>query len=106
MSRRDDAIVAWHEVPGTAQIKEPSRRVRYDSCRCAHRFDMAHISTRNTSAIGWPDHTVPYGTVHSRDPFPGTLCLATIAVVPTGRGPTGGLSSFKCPNSTPRLNPG
>ena len=34
MSRRDDAIVAWHEVPGRAPSpKEPSRRVRYDSCR-------------------------------------------------------------------------
>jgi hypothetical protein len=27
-SRRDGAIVAWHEVPGTARPKEPSRRVR------------------------------------------------------------------------------
>jgi CsoR family transcriptional regulator, copper-sensing transcriptional repressor len=25
-----------------------------------------------------PDHTVPYGTVHSRDTVPGTSCLATI----------------------------
>jgi hypothetical protein len=31
-----------------------------------------------------PDHTVPYGTVFSRDAFPGTSCLATIGVVPTG----------------------
>jgi hypothetical protein len=31
-----------------------------------------------------PDHTVPYGTVLSRDAFPGTSCQATIGVVPTG----------------------
>jgi hypothetical protein len=29
-SRRDGAIVAWHEVPGKCPSKEPSRRVRYD----------------------------------------------------------------------------
>src|SRR5580704_10244967 len=38
LSRRDGAIVAWHEVPGKTPPKEPSRRVGYDSCRCAHRF--------------------------------------------------------------------
>jgi hypothetical protein len=32
-----------------------------------------------------PDHTVPCGTVLSRDAFPGTSCQATIGVVPTGR---------------------
>jgi hypothetical protein len=32
-----------------------------------------------------PDHTVPYGTVLSRDAFPGTSCQVTIDVVPTGR---------------------
>src|SRR5271165_3267476 len=32
-----------------------------------------------------PDHAVPYGTVLSRDAFPGTSCQATIGVVPTGR---------------------
>jgi hypothetical protein len=73
-------IVAWHEVPGTwnSANPKPSRRVRYDSCRYAHRFDMAPISTRNTSGIGCADHTVPYGTALSRDTFPGTSCLATI----------------------------
>src|SRR5580704_17757642 len=40
MSRRDGVIVAWHEVPGkNATPKEPSRRVRSDSRRCAHRFE-------------------------------------------------------------------
>jgi hypothetical protein len=39
-SQRDSMIVAWHEVPGTAPPqKEPSRRVRYDSYRCARRFE-------------------------------------------------------------------
>ena len=38
-SQRDSMIVARHEVPGTAPTaKEPSRRVRYDLCRSAHRF--------------------------------------------------------------------
>ncbi|HKM59137.1 MAG TPA: hypothetical protein VJX28_10330, partial [Chthoniobacterales bacterium] len=32
-----------------------------------------------------PDHTVPYGTILSRDAVPGTSCQATIGVVPTGR---------------------
>ena len=32
-----------------------------------------------------PDHTVPYGTVLSREAFPGTSCQATIGVVPPGR---------------------
>ncbi|MEA3146640.1 MAG: hypothetical protein QOI53_2169, partial [Verrucomicrobiota bacterium] len=30
MSRRDGAIVAWHEVPGTCHPNEPSRRARCD----------------------------------------------------------------------------
>src|SRR4029077_19741837 len=41
--------------------------------------NTAHISTRNTSGISCaaaPDHTVPYGTVLSRDAFPGTSCQA------------------------------
>jgi hypothetical protein len=57
MSRRDGAIVAWHEVPGTAPPqKEPSRRVWCDSRRFGHRFD------------DWSDEI-----------------SATIGVVPTGR---------------------
>ena len=69
-----------------ATPKEPSRRVRCDSCRCAHRFDdwSDEISNRKTKtktetetrrtcgreiALGLaaPDHTVPYGTVLWRD---------------------------------------
>jgi hypothetical protein len=168
-----------------ATPKEPSRRVRYDSCRCAHRFEdwreeisnavsvsriemirkciggvlhhvrhivtlrtrlavakavqlindgssvwiqqrfpnlrsfawqpySASISRRHAPLLGAadrtssdtnllrvfrlpketrrefrreipvgspaPDHTVPYGTVLSRDAFPGTSCLATISL--------------------------
>ena len=33
------------------------------------------------------DRPVPYGTVLSRDAFPGTSCQATIGVVPPGRDP-------------------
>src|ERR1700730_4979616 len=50
MSRRDGAIVAWHEVPGTAPPQKPSRRVRCDSCRCAHRFDDWSIGARNSES--------------------------------------------------------
>ena len=40
MSRRDGAIVAWHEVPGILRPpNQPSRRVRCDWRRRAHRFD-------------------------------------------------------------------
>ena len=40
LSRRDGAIVAWHEVPGILPPpNQPSRRVRCDWRRCAHRFD-------------------------------------------------------------------
>jgi hypothetical protein len=67
--RRDGAIVAWHEVPSEAPPKEPSRRVRSNSCRCAPILELAA-----------PDHTVPYGTVPSMDAFPGTSCQATIVL--------------------------
>jgi hypothetical protein len=73
---RSQARSAWNE----RQPKEPSRKVRYDSCRDAHRFDMAPISTRNTSGIGCARSYRTYGTVLSRDPFPGTSCLATIVL--------------------------
>ena len=44
MSRRDDATVAWHEVPGErATPKDPSRRVRCDSCRCTHESDRERL---------------------------------------------------------------
>ena len=46
-------IVAWHEVPGKASSKEPSRRVRYDraplipgiSCQNVGRVSLGRLST-------------------------------------------------------------
>jgi hypothetical protein len=103
---RSQARSAWE----SATPKEPSRRVRCDSRRCAHRFDDYFWPTRQFLSMAntfWclktrrrfrreiplglaaPDQTVPYGTVLSRDAFPGTSCQATIGVVPTGRCPFG-----------------
>jgi hypothetical protein len=57
MSRRDCAIVAWREVPGTAPPpKEPSRRVRGDSCRCA-RLDVAKaVQSTKEGSSAWIHH--------------------------------------------------
>ena len=55
-SRRDGAIVAWHEVPGNATPKRPSRRVR---CEVSRRFRKLSM-TRNTSGISFP--IIPYPT--------------------------------------------
>jgi hypothetical protein len=55
---------AWHEVPGNSTTL--FRKGQYG----------AHLTTRNTSGIATPDHTVPYGTVLSLDAFPGTSCQA------------------------------
>src|SRR5580700_10717786 len=108
MSRRDGAIEAWHEVPGTAPPQK-SRPVGYGLIRAGVRTDSmigvtvfrartssdTNLSRRVFSLpkkhgaqfdeLAAPDHTVPYGTVPSRDAFPGTSCQATIGVVPTGR---------------------
>jgi hypothetical protein len=81
------ALRAGTKCLGQRHPNEPSRRVRCDSCRCAaRRFDdwsdeISNPKTENiTLSVGFaaPDHTVPYGTVLSRDAFPGTSCLATI----------------------------
>jgi hypothetical protein len=54
---------------------------------CAVYFHLAflkNLKTRHTFrgetrlGLAAPDHTVPYGTVLSRDAFPGTSCQATI----------------------------
>ncbi len=67
--------------------EEPSRRVRYDPRRPAHRFDDwndeilirgTHLRREIPLGLAVPDHTVPYGTVLSVDDFPGTSCQATI----------------------------
>src|ERR1700735_1328756 len=89
LSRRDSAIVAWHEVPGNRRPKEPSRRVRSDPRRYAHGFDAwsgqpslkKHGAPfrRKTSGIrSAPNHTVHYRTVLWGGAVPGTSCQATI----------------------------
>ena len=53
MSRWDGAIVAWHEVPGTAPPQK-NRPVGYGVIRrCAHRFDdwSDEISNTKTEKI-------------------------------------------------------
>jgi hypothetical protein len=64
-------------------VEGPARRKRRISSK------MRLIFAPFTSGISCADHTVPYGTVLSRDAFPGTSCQATIGVVPTGRRPFG-----------------
>jgi hypothetical protein len=103
MSRRDDPIVAWHEVPGTRQPKEPSRGVRYGSCRW--RTDSTWRTFPREIPLELAAPIIPYPTGRS---IRGTLSQALRAwlVVPTGRGPAGGLSPFKCPNSRFSVYPG
>ncbi|HEV3064994.1 MAG TPA: hypothetical protein VGX93_06620 [Chthoniobacterales bacterium] len=53
MSRRDGAIVAWHEVPGTAPPQK-SRPVGYGVIRAGVRTDsMMREKMRDRSIIGW-----------------------------------------------------
>jgi hypothetical protein len=89
MSRRDDAIVAWHEVPGTEQ-PERSRPVGYGLIRAGVRrsddWGDENFEEKHLWDLAAPDHTVPSGTVLLRDAFPGTACQVTIGVVPTGHG--------------------
>jgi hypothetical protein len=53
--------------------------VRADSMIGVTKFQMRRLKTFTLGVgLAAPDHTVPYGTVLSRDAFPGTSCLATI----------------------------
>ena len=53
--------------------------VRADSMIGLTKFQIRRLKTFTLSVgLAAPDHTVPYGTVLSRDAFPGTSCLATI----------------------------
>jgi hypothetical protein len=45
-SRRDPPIVAWHEVPGKASSKEPSRRVRYDRAQLVPVSDVVRAAAQ------------------------------------------------------------
>jgi hypothetical protein len=67
----DGAIVAWHEVPGTAPPKKPSRRVRSDSGMRAHAVsnpinELSRAPVRPD--IGCPGHspTIPKGSDHQQ----------------------------------------
>ena len=53
MSRRDGAIVTWHEVPGTAPPKVPSPYGNgvIHAGVCAHRFDDWSDEISNTKAF-------------------------------------------------------
>jgi hypothetical protein len=93
MSRRDDAIVAWHEVPGKAPPQE-GRPVGYGMiCAGVHRFKDWREEISNAVSLSRkemipkcivgsiaPNHTVPYRTVLSRDAVPGTSCLVTVSL--------------------------
>jgi hypothetical protein len=46
VSRRENTIVAWHEVPGKAPSKAPSRRVRYDRAQLIPEEFLVEIVTR------------------------------------------------------------
>jgi hypothetical protein len=48
LSRRDGVVVAWQEVPGQRHPRRAARRVRRDSCRCAHRSDDCNDEGSNT----------------------------------------------------------
>ena len=108
MSRRDGAIVAWHEVLGTAPPQK-SRPVGCGVIRAGVPTDSmigltifrgrrSSDTNRSKRVLGLPketrrtlrptyprglaapDHTVPYGTVLSRGAVPGTSCQATIGL--------------------------
>ena len=57
-----------------------SRPLGYGMLRASKRTDSTWRPFPREIPLGLaaPDHTVPYGTVLSRDTFPGTSCLATI----------------------------
>jgi hypothetical protein len=66
--RCDRSLARRHEVPEA----EPPRKGRPVGCgvTVSRRFRKRSMTTRNTSGISSPDHTVPYGTVVWEGPFP------------------------------------
>ena len=55
-SRSNSAIVAWHELPGKHHPKSAVPEGRYDSCKCADRFDdwsdeISNAKTQNIYVI-------------------------------------------------------
>ncbi len=83
LSRRHNPIVAWHEVPGKAPSKEPSRRVRYDRTQLIPEVFLVGMdrfqNLRNTVPL------YPTGRPFRGGAVPGTSCQATIAR-PSGGG--------------------
>ena len=80
---------------GISQVQETvhyiEQQLEHHRTRTFQEEYLAFLKKRRTFrretplGLAAPDHTVPYGTVLSRDAFPGTSCQATIGVVPTGR---------------------
>jgi hypothetical protein len=95
-SRRDGAIVAWHEVPGTATHQRPSRRVRCDPCRVRtdsmiENEEISNLKKRVSSLLKETRRTLrreircarSYRTLRDgsfEGLFPGTSCQATIGL--------------------------
>jgi hypothetical protein len=63
VSRRENTIVAWHEVPGKAPSKAPSRRVRYDRAQLIPEEFLVELSPESSDRRArLHNQTVPYGT--------------------------------------------
>src|ERR1700693_4137356 len=60
LPRRGGMIVAWHEVPGTAELHDPSRRVRYEVFLAGDVQLQNRLLYRAIFLLQQPDHTVPY----------------------------------------------
>jgi hypothetical protein len=60
MSRRDGAIVAWHEVPGSGPAQK-IRPVGYGLIRPGVHTDSADIRREIPLRLAALDHTVPTG---------------------------------------------
>ena len=86
-----------HFVPGYDRYVPPGHLARNDvggfpnmhgdgihDHRVIQPRHVANFLGERPLGLAAPDHTVPYGTVLSRDVFPGTSCQATIGVVPPG----------------------
>jgi hypothetical protein len=73
---RSQAQSAW------ASATPKSRPVGYGMIRAGVRTDSTWrpFPREIPLELAVSEHTVPYGTVHSRDTFPGTSCLATIGL--------------------------
>ena len=62
-------MVARHEMPGKAWLKDPSRRARYDFT------PLLTFRFRFKGAACPRDHTVPYGTDRLSNMFQAINCL-------------------------------